>query len=67
MSKADSVFERLADWVTIETLCGEFGQMPHSLRALISVQSRKRGITIERQRVDGITYYRIAPVGVAAE
>lgn len=60
MTPLDRLFARLKeDWKTTDSLCKEFGWLPHSLRGRISNVSVKFNVKVERQRVDGVTSYRV--------
>lgn len=66
MTPLEKLYDRLGNgWETSEALCKEFGWQPHSLRGRISNVSVKFKVKIERQRVDGVTSYRIAPTEAA--
>ena len=47
--KADRLIQMLrrAKGASIEELVAEFGTLPHSIRAQISIQKRKRGLNVE--------------------
>lgn len=61
MTKRDELIERLrAGWVTNRMLCEHFGWKPKTLRGVLSTL-RMGSLAIDRQRVDGVTSYRIAP------
>lgn len=49
-TRGDEVVELLQrkNGATIEEMVTRFGVQPHSLRAVISVESRKRGLKVER-------------------
>lgn len=60
-NKTDELFVSLtAGWCQADSLAAANGWLPHTLRAVISVEARKRGARIERKREDGKTFYRIA-------
>lgn len=62
MTPLERLFDRLGNgWETAGSLCKEFGWQPHSLRGRISNVSVKFKVKVERQRIDGVTSYRIAP------
>jgi hypothetical protein len=59
-SKADAVFEKLsAGWVAAADLMAMTGWQPHTLRGALSTMAKKRGVTIERQRENDVTSYRV--------
>jgi hypothetical protein len=45
---------------TVQALCKASGWQAHSLRAFLSVQSKKQRWKLKRERVGGVTTYRIA-------
>ena len=47
---------RRKNGTTIEQMVSRFGLQPHSLRAIISVESRKRGLEVE---MPGNGHYRL--------
>jgi hypothetical protein len=57
-TRADEVVEllRRKNGATIEEMVKRFGIQPHSIRAIISVESRKRGLKVEML---GKAHYRI--------
>lgn len=59
--KRDRLMAMLADWTPIGDLMSAFGWLPHTTRSAISTGAKALGVTIERQRVDGVTSYRVAP------
>ena len=58
-TRGDEVVEllRRKNGATIEEMTKRFGLLPHSVRAIISVESRKRGLRVE---LVGKAHYRIA-------
>lgn len=50
LTRGDEVVEllRRKSGATIEEMVTRFGVQPHTLRAVISVESRKRGLKVER-------------------
>jgi hypothetical protein len=58
-TRGDEVVEllRRKDGATIEEMVKRFGLLPHSIRAIISVESRKRGLKVE---LVGKAHYRLA-------
>lgn len=61
MTKAEKVISMLADWTPAAELMAATGWQAHTLRGALSTQAKKRGLAIERQRIDGVTSYRIKP------
>ena len=61
MTKIEELFGTLVEWQTVPALAEKMGWQPHTLRAAIAVNAKKRGVNVERRRVDGITSYRITP------
>lgn len=62
MTKTDELLKQLtAGWCDVPVMLAFSGWKPHTLRAAISVLAKKHGLKIERQRVDGITSYRVSP------
>ena len=59
--KKDRLISMLADWTSLEYLMAHLGWQAHTVRGTLSTAAKARGITIERQRVDGVTSYRIEP------
>ncbi len=59
--KKDRLVAMLADWTSIDYLMAQLDWQAHTVRGALSTAAKVRGITIERQRVDGVTSYRIAP------
>lgn len=59
-TRADEVVEllRRKNGATIEEMVRRFGIQPPSIRATISVESRKRGLKVEQV---GKAHYRLAP------
>ncbi len=57
-TRADEVVEllRRKNGATIEEMVTRFGVQPHSIRAIISVESRKRGLKVE---MPGKAHYRL--------
>jgi hypothetical protein len=57
-TRGDEVVEllRRKNGATIAEMVTRFGLQPHSLRAIISVESRKRGLTVE---LVGRAHYRV--------
>lgn len=62
MKKTETLIALLSDgWCAVPALTSKFGWQPHTLRGAISTLAKKHGLKIERDRIDGITSYRIAP------
>lgn len=61
MTKANDIFASLTKWRSLPDLAADTGWKPHTIRAVISTQARKDGVTVERRRVEGVTSYRIKP------
>jgi hypothetical protein len=59
--KKDRLVAMLADWTSIDYLMAHLDWQAHTVRGAISTAAKARGIKIERQRVDGVTSYRIEP------
>jgi len=63
--KVDKLLSRLqSGWCSVSDLTSAFEVQPHSLRA--SISGLKKNHNVERQRVEGVTSYRIAPAGIEA-
>lgn len=61
-SKGERLIQRLrSGWVTAADLMAETQWQAHSLRGAISTLAKRRGIVVERRRIEGVTAYRIAP------
>lgn len=63
VSKADQAIEMLKrpEGATIPELCDAFGWLAHSARALLSVETRKRGLAVEKAKNEGRgTVYKVA-------
>lgn len=58
--KRDRLIAMLADWAALSDLTAAMGWQAHTVRGALSTAAKARGITIERQRVDGVTSYRVA-------
>jgi hypothetical protein len=59
MNKREHVIAMLIrEWTPTYKLGRVTGWKPHTIRALISTEAKKRGLTIERKRENGITSYR---------
>lgn len=58
--KKDRLIAMLADWTSIDYLMAHLDWQAHTVRGAISTAAKARGISIERQRVDGVTSYRVA-------
>lgn len=50
-----------AGWVSMPDLMSDLNWQAHTVRGAISTVAKKRGLKIERQRVDGVTSYRVVP------
>jgi hypothetical protein len=50
----------LADWTPISELMAAMGWQAHTVRGALSTAAKALGITVERQRVEGVTSYRVA-------
>jgi hypothetical protein len=59
--KKDRLIAMLADWTPISDLMAAMGWQAHTVRGALSTAAKARGITIGRQRVDGVTSYRVKP------
>ncbi len=59
--KKDRLIAMLADWTPIIDLMKAMDWQAHTVRGALSTAAKSRGITIERQRVDGVTSYRVKP------
>lgn len=57
--KRDRLIAMLADWTPISELMKALGWQAHTVRGALSTAASVRGITIERQRVDKVTSYRV--------
>jgi predicted transcriptional regulator len=57
---AELVTELKQGWVPVTTLTSHFNWKPHTVRGLLSTLCKKHGLKVERQRIEGITSYRIA-------
>jgi hypothetical protein len=54
------VFAALKErWVPVPELLEFTGWLPHTLRGYISRTAKAEGWTLERDKVDGVTRYRI--------
>jgi hypothetical protein len=61
MTKADELCEMLrAGWQSTQDIHLRFSWGNNSIRGAISTIAKKRNLTIERQRIEGITSYRIS-------
>ena len=58
--KKDKLVAMLADWTSIDYLMAHLDWQAHTVRGAISTAAKARGISIERQRIDGVTSYRVA-------
>lgn len=58
--KRERLVAMLVDWVPLTELMAAMGWQAHTVRGALSTAAKARGITIERQRVDGVTSYRVA-------
>ncbi len=59
-NKTETVIDKLRQgWVSVSDMIKDTGWQAHTLRAAISVYARKHGIELERQRIDGVTSYRV--------
>lgn len=58
--KSERLISMLADWTPISELMAAMGWQAHTVRGALSTAAKARGITIERQRVDGVSSYRVA-------
>lgn len=58
--KRDRLIAMLADWTPISELMSAMGWQAHTVRGALSTAAKKLGITIERQRIEGVTSYRVA-------
>lgn len=58
--KRESLIAMLGDWVPLTNLMAAMGWQAHTVRGALSTAAKTRGITIERQRVAGVTSYRVA-------
>lgn len=62
-TKTEELLKRLTEgWNDAPVLMARFGWGTHTLRGAISTLAKKHGLKIERQRIDGVTSYRVAPV-----
>lgn len=64
--KTETLLAMLKKGATVEALCKATAWLPHTLRARISGLAKLKkdgglGLKIERERVDGVTSYRVAP------
>lgn len=50
----------LADWTPLSELMAAMGWQAHTVSGALSTAAKARGITIERNRVEGVTSYRVA-------
>jgi hypothetical protein len=57
---AELVAELKQGWVPVSTLMSRFNWKSHTVRGLLSSLSRKHGLKVEHQRIEGVTSYRIA-------
>jgi pyruvate/2-oxoglutarate dehydrogenase complex dihydrolipoamide acyltransferase (E2) component len=58
--KRDRLIAMLADWTPISELMSAMGWQAHTVRGALSTAAKTRGIKIERQRVAGVTSYRVS-------
>ena len=62
MTKQDELIAALqAGWLPVSTLQTLLNWKHTTLRGAISNLGRKKGLNVERQRIDGVTSYRITP------
>lgn len=60
MTKSEQIMTRLReDWTSLDALVAETEWQPHTLRAFLS-RAKKGGTPIERQRLNGVTSYRVS-------
>lgn len=59
--RADAIALLESGWVTTGELQSRFGWKSHTVRGFLSTLGSKEHLRVERQRVDGVTSYRIAP------
>lgn len=59
--KRDRLVAMLADWTPISELMSAMGWQAHTVRGALSTAAKTLEITIDRQRIDGVTSYRVAP------
>jgi hypothetical protein len=59
--KKDRLVAMLADWTPISDLMKALDWQAHTVRGALSTAAKALGVTIERQRVDGVTSYRVEP------
>lgn len=60
MTKVSALLSRLENgWAAMPDLQREFGWKPHTIRAAMSVEAKRRGMRLERTRESGITSYRV--------
>lgn len=60
LAKRDTALSMLADWTTLADLMAVTGWQAHTVRGFLSTQAAKQGLKIERQRVEGVTSYRVS-------
>ena len=58
--KTTALIAMLTKGATAEHMAKTLGWLPHTLRGALSRLKTKEGLKIERERVDGMTSYRIA-------
>jgi hypothetical protein len=62
MNKREELIANLqSGWMPVATPMTVLNWKHTTVRGAISDIGRKRGLKVERQRVDGVTSYRIAP------
>lgn len=65
MTKSNQVFGRLIGgaWVSVPELLTLTGSSLPTLRVVLSIGKKKRGLVLERKRENKITYYRVIGPG----
>jgi hypothetical protein len=58
--KRDRLISMLADWTPLTDLMSAMGWQAHTVRGALSTAAKTRGVKIERQRVEGVSSYRVA-------
>lgn len=58
--KRERLVAMLSKWTPISDLMAAMGWQAHTVRGALSTAAKARGVKIERQRVAGVTSYRVA-------
>lgn len=60
MSKTEGLTEALkAGWCSAQSLAAANGWTNNTLRGAISALAKKTGLKVERERREGVTFYRL--------